>query len=104
MAGKTGGAGGGAAPKADPLAKLQEMIDSSIERAFASRDSQQAEQSDPWKRLEGVVDRSVSKHFEAFMKGLEEGMANEAPEGGAGGKGGREADEGDGKILGGLFG
>ena len=94
----TGKAGGGAG-KVDPLQKIQEMIDNSIQGAFAQRDTQQKESTDPWARLEGIIDRSVAKHFEAFTKGLEEGMAAEAPEGK-----GKPGDEGDGKILGGLFG
>jgi hypothetical protein len=71
--------------KEDPIAKIQEMIDSSISKHFGERDQREAESKDPWKRLEGMIDRAVSKHFEAFASSLDEAEG----EGGEGGdKGG----------------
>src|SRR5437016_4388652 len=63
--------------KQDPLDKLADLIDEKIKSAFEDRDRTQKEASDPWARIEGIVDRAVSKHFEDFGKGLEEGESKE---------------------------
>lgn len=61
----------------DPLERIGKLIDDRISAAFNDRDRRAAEEKDPWARLEGMIDRAVSRHFEAFGQGLEEGKAGE---------------------------
>lgn len=73
--------------KKNPAEKLQEMIDSSIERAFAGRDQKEKEEKDPWAKLQGMINRSVDeavgRRFDLFAKGLEEeGGDDDKDEGG----------------------
>lgn len=82
--------------KEDPIEKLGKMIDEKITQAFESRDRASREEKDPWAKIEGIVDRAVSRHFENFAKGLEEGERRERSSGG-GGK--NDEDQGEGRDF-----
>jgi len=90
-------AGGGKAPKEDPAEKIQRMISEGITAAMGERDRTEREAKDPWARIEGMIDRTIAKHFEAFAKGLEEGM--DSTGGKDKDKGGDAGGEGEGDDL-----
>jgi hypothetical protein len=83
------------AGKDDAMDKISKMVEERINAAFEGREQKEREEKDPWAKLEGIVDRAVAKHFEALGAGVEEEKAKTKKS---------KSDDGDEKILGGIFG